>query len=101
MKTINEIIELLAKNEIIVKDVTELSNETITEYLVTDSEHFIKIYHDGYGDWLDFTNIEQLDDDSFMANTILPEDAYKYDEEIILTGENILLLKKVDFESLK
>jgi hypothetical protein len=98
---INEIIAVLLEKEIIIEEIVELSDRTITEYLVTDSEYSIKIFHDGYGDWVDFTNIEKLDDGSFIANTILPEDAYKYDTEVILTDKSVTIFKKVDFESLK
>ncbi len=98
---INEIIALLLEKEIIVENIVELSDSTITEYSITDGEYFINIFHDDYKDWLNFNNIEKLDDGSFIANTILPEDADDYDREVILTGNNIALLKKVDFESLK
>lgn len=98
---IKDIITVLVEKEIIIEEIIEISGNTITEYLLTDGEYSIKIFHDGYGDWVDFTSIEKLDDDSYIANTILPEQAYKYDEEVILNSNNIAIFKKIDIESLK
>ncbi len=98
MKTI---IDLLVKNEILVKSITELSNETITEYLLLDTNYFLKAYHSEFGDYLDIVTIEELNN-QYNAVVVVPDTAeYNFENEIILNSENLLILKKFDINSLK